>query len=509
MNTHTPRRRIFAATGAALATLTLAVVSATASLAAPPQPVPTTSNVVITKLSQPDALQGPATGEALGSLPAGAVAIPGVSFEAKLVVGTGNGGANDIGTIAGQAYAAGLTVGTADVTGATAIPLGPTNGSGVINWNNVPRGVYLISETVTPAGVTAAGDFLLTVPLTNPTNNNEWLDTIYVYPKNAQVGATKTVSDASSLLVGSDVVWTISADIPRNPNPAAPPAFVAPDAFRIVDTLQNDELELVGSPVVTAGATTLTLTTHYTVTPDTTDPDETGYTIEFTPAGRAALATAVNADPAAKVTVALTTTVKKADVIGNSAQVFPNQAAITENTPITTATVESKYGSYQIVKKSTDGAIVDLSGAVFKVYPTEADALAGTNALAPTDNLGVVHDEWTTDEDGLVVIQGLRWTAFANGAVVTDSDPEYQTYWLVEITALPGHQLLTEPVEFVVDGSSVTQTAQEIVNQKTAGGFVLPLTGGMGTTVLTMSGLVLLALVMLVVVRRRRQEAAE
>lgn len=517
MTTDNSRRKFFATIGAAAAALALAVGTSTASLAAPLDSVPDESDVVITKLSQPNALQGPATGVQTPA-PAGAVAIPDVQFQAQLVTGTGIGGANDVGTIAGQAYAAGLTAGTVATTPGLGTPilLGGTDADGVIEWNSASRGVYLVTENTTPDGVTAAAPFLLTVPLTNPTNTSEWLDTIYVYPKNSLVGTpTKTVEDADSLTVGEAVEWTITTDIPRNPNPAAgepgQPNFLVPSAFRIVDTLQDDELELVvnsGIPAVevTAGTTALVFEDHFTVTPATAG-GATTHTIEFTPAGLAVLTTVVNATPAAQLTIELTTTVLAAVAISNQASIYYETGA----DPLLTNEVESRYGSYQIVKLSSDNTVTDLSGAVFQVYSTEAAALEGDidYLVEPTDNNGVVQSSWTTDAAGNVVIQGLRHTAYANGQVLTSTDAEYQTYWLVEVTALPGHQLLAEPVEFIVDGSSATQTAQTITNQATTGGFVLPLTGGAGTTAITVTGLALLALVMVVVLRRRHQEVAE
>ncbi|MBN9141350.1 MAG: SpaH/EbpB family LPXTG-anchored major pilin [Micrococcales bacterium] len=536
MNTSTRRRGILAGATAAIATVALALGGGGAALAAS-QPVPTSSNVVITKLAQVSPLGNPANGTQIADL-SGYTTINGVGFSAFLVPGTASGGGNDIRTNSGQQFAAQQTVATANalVGSNAAAYTGTTSGSGTITWNNVPAGLYVVRETSTPPGVTAAGDFLLAVPLTNPTSKTDWLSTIYVYPKNAQVGATKTVANAADLKVGDTVTWTIAADIPKVANPATTGStdqFLAPDAFQIVDTLTDSELALAGASSaairVTAGSTSLTEGTHYSVTP-TTASGNTSYAIVFNSAGRTALATAINASPTAKVTVELDTVVNSATVIDNVANVYPNQKSITDGTPLTTNAAEAKYGSYQIVKDSSDAGVTDLSGAVFRVYATEADARAGNgNYLAPKDNAGVAHDSWNTNPSGNVTISGLRYSAWADGVAQTKfvdnggtcadyntggancaANPKYQSYWLVEITALPGHQLLAEPVEIVIGDGSATQTSQVIVNQQNGGGFVLPLTGGTGTLWLTIGGLVLLALVLLfVVLRRRREHAAE
>lgn len=409
----------------------------------------------------------------------------------------------------------------------TAARTGTTDVDGEISWTgsdpltgDLPWGLYLIRETSTPDNVVAAGDFLVAVPLTNPTDRDAWLDTIYVYPKNAKVDATKTVANAADFVVGNTVTWTIDTAIPRvRANDGA--GYVATDAFEIHDTLQNDELVLNE----TAPATGITVTApaglvkgatagtgDYFVVTDTSVAGETSYRIVFTAAGRQKLADTLNNETGTRVTATLDTQVLAAAVIGNEADVFPSQKSITDGTPLTTDPVEVRYGDYALIKKSSDGSVLDLSGAQFKVYLSKADAESDVNALKPavtSTGYDPVTGVWTTDASGHVAVSGLRYSDFADGETLTTSDSRYQSYWLVEVKALDGHQLLAEPVEFVVDADSATQTTQEIVNQKNRNGFVLPLTGGMGTVLLTLGGITLLAVVLIVARRRRTAEAAE
>lgn len=495
------KRGLLATVGAALAATAL-VFSGGAAANAASQPVPTESTVTITKLSQPSTLGQPANGTAQ-SIPTGSTPIARVTFDYYLVTDTGVGGSKDIGTQAGQVYASGLTAATAPVSATKTGSFDPTVFNGQTT-KTLPRGLYVLKEASAPAGVTPAAPFLLAVPLTDPVNRDAWLSTIYVYPKNAQVGATKIVGN-ESLTVGGDVTWTISANIPRNPNPSGTtPAFVAPDAFEIDDTLTDAELTLstTATPAitVTAGSTALTRGTHYTVTP-VTGAGTTTHQIVFTSQGLAALATAINADPNAKVVVTLATTVHKAAVIGNAAKVFPDAQSKTNNTPITTPTVQTKYGSYLLNKKSSDN-VSDLSGAQFRVYATEAAAKAGgSDYLTTAENSAGL---WTTAASGQVSVGGLRYSGWVDGHPVTAGQPGYQTYWLVEVKALEGHQLLAQPVSFVVDDTSATQTSREIVNQKTTGGFVLPLTGGSGVVLFTVLGVAILAAVLIAARLRRR-----
>ena len=499
------KRGILATMGAALAAAALVVTGATAASAAP-LPVPTQSVVTMTKLSQPATLGQPAIGlEVAGRVCC--VPFAGVTFDYYLVTGTGVGGANDIGTQTGQVYASGLTAATAPIS-TTKTDSFPVTGADGQTTKTLPRGLYVVKESSAPSGVTPAAPFLLAVPLTDPVNRDAWLSTIYVYPKNAQVGATKTVG-SESLTVGGDVTWTISADIPRNANPAGSPLFIKPSAFEIHDTLTDAELKLstTASPAITvkAGSTTLTPTTHYTVTPVTAGGTTTQQ-IVFTAAGLDALATAVNADANAKVVATLVTTVQKAAVIGNVAKVFPDEQSKKNNTPITTPRVETKYGTYLLNKKSSDTTLADLSGAQFRVYTSQAAAIAGGNDYLTTSTNAA--GLWTTAANGQVSIGGLRYSGWVNGTTVTSGQAGYQTYWLVEVKALAGHQLLAQPVSFTIDDASATQTTT-IVNQKTTGGFVLPLTGGSGVVLFSVFGIGILAAVLIVARLRRRSVIEE
>lgn len=507
---HSKKRGILAALGAMATAVTLALGGSVAANAQS-QPVPESSQVTITKIAQPDTLGDPATGleqDVAGN------GIGGVVFDYYLVTETGLGGANDIGTNQGQSFAAGLTAADAPIgdepTGsfpATQTPSGVTTAT-------LPRGLYVIQEdpATVPAGVTAAAPFLLSVPLTDPENLDAWLDHIYVYPKNSQISGEKTVvnSGADQLTVGSDVTWTITADIPRVENPAGTPAFIAPDLFRIDDTLQDDQLAYVGA-VVTAGAgSPLTEDEDFTVTPVPSDPaGSTTYQILFTEQGREALAEAVNADSAAQVSVELTTTVLTAAVIENSANVYPNQDSVTEDNPLMIPGTDVRYGSVNFAKLSGSDAITDLSGAVFELYTTRAAAegLDQAARVTPTDNAGDVQGQWTSDAEGKFSIEGLRFSGYADGESFDDTDERYQSYWLVEVTALDGHQLLAEPLEITVTGDA-DGDGFEIVNQPNEGGFELPLTGGTGTAIFTIGGILILGAVLFLVVRSRRREAA-
>ncbi len=509
------KRGFLAAASAALTVLALSFGGAASAALNTPANPPETSDVTITKLTQPDAVGAPADGGVHDPLPAGAEGIGGVTFDYYLVPGTNAGQPNDVGTNAGQAWAAQQTVTTlAGLLPASATGSFPeTAASGVTTVEALPRGLYVVRERIVPAGVTPAADFVLAVPLTDSDNRSAWLEHIYIYPKNSKIAGSKSVVDGeganSNYVVGGKVTWTIKAEIPRVANDAAGATtrYKATDAFEIRDTLVDEQLTTTVDGITVTAPAGLEKgdDKDYTVTPVTED-DETTWTIAFTETGLGKLAAAVNADVSAEVVIEFVTTVQSVGTITNEASIYPDQASITDENPLETGGATIKYGNYQIVKKSSDNALTgdSLAGAEFKVYLTKDDALAGTNAVSTKENSAGL---WTTTSGGTVTVGGLRYTNWADGETVEDGTPKSQTYWLVETKALAGHQLLGEPIEFVVDDNSATQNSQEIINAKTSGGgFELPLTGGTGTAMLTIGGILLLAVVLIVARRRRVDE---
>lgn len=502
-----PKKRGFLVKAAAVLTAVALTVGASPSHAQETTYGPESSNVVITKLDQPaeagDAADG--TAQTPGGTP-----INDVTFEAYKVPLTA-----DEGTEAWQQEIAGTSVSDASLAVNSAepaiTPLTGTTGAdgasdGVINWNDVPRGLYLVRETATPSGVVSSPDFLLAVPLTNPDDLDTWLDTIYVYPKNSVVSGTKTVENATDFVTGNIVTWTINADIPQIRNQDG--SFLPTDRFEIWDTLTDTELTLEdgANSVKVTDPAGLTLGTHYTVDLDTTTVEgSTIAKVVFNSDGRDVLAASLS--DSNEVIVTLDTIVNTVGEIDNVATVYPSNDS---DSSYSTDPVEVRYGNITLQKDSTQSD-ADLAGAEFKVYLSKDAALAKGQ-----DNVkNWMHSEgtwtesdgiWTTGADGKVLIDGLRYSYFANGEVDNEG-PLAQKYWLVETKALDGHQLLAEPIEFEVtsfDGSN----EYTVTNSANTNGFVLPLTGGTGTALLTLLGVILLGVVLFVARTRRNSEAA-
>lgn len=360
-----------------------------------------------------------------------------------------------------------------------------TDANGEITVGNLDVGLYYVVETSPTAGATAVTPFLVSVPITDPANLDTWLYDVHVYPKNSVVSADKTVEDSEDIKLGDEIEFTITTEIPD---------VDAIDAYRIVDALDS-KLDYVSTAVTLVDGTPLD-PADYVVTFDTATNT---VTVDFTASGLAVLA----AHSTTQVRTVITTTVNTVGEIANTALLYPNQHAIDEELPTPSPTVETKWGEVTFEKVDTSGN--PLTGAVFSVYPTEADARAGTNAIV----LGG-ETEFAVGADGQVTISGLRYSDFADGVTVAPGEIGYQTYWLAEVVAPVGYELLAAPIEFTITAATTAVGIDlEIVNVTSNGGFALPLTGGAGTTLFVLGGgLLLVGAVFFALYARRGNRAA-
>lgn len=386
--------------------------------------------------------------------------------------------ANPAGSITGNGFT--LGGGVSKVTDAT----------GTASFPDLGLGLYLVTETNYPAGVTPSAPFLVSVPLTDPNNKDNWLYDVHVYPKNSITGATKTVEDTSSIKLGDKVEWTIKGDIPTD-------AII--DGYKITDKLDT-KLTYTGATVTLVDGTVITEGTDYTIV---FDAATNTVSVEFTEAGRKVLA----ANNTTKVQVVVGTTVNTIGEIENTAVVFPNKPSFDikpgePGGPVVTPPVITKWGELTLEKVSDKGAA--LAGAEFSVYTNEADAKAGTNPIT----LGG-KTVFAVDDQGHLTVSGLRYSNFADGETLVPGDADYRTYWLVETKAPTGYELLAAPISFEINAATTAVGIDLTVkNVPSNSGFELPLTGGPGTTLLYGAGILVLAGASLLLVRNRRASSS-
>lgn len=410
------------------------------------------------------------------------------AFGAQWVYGNGNVGlsANQSGTV----YQFSITdpassSPTFTRISSTAGPASPNNDGAAIPGIDVDLGIVKVG----PAVYTPGSPLTYTLTVTNhgPGASSGY---VHVYPKNAVTTATKTAVDADAVQLGDDVTFTISSDIP-NADPI--------DGFRIVDVL-DPKLDHVATVVTLADGTTIVEGVDYTVSHDAAT---NAVTVDFTADGRAILADRNTT----RVVVDIVTTVNTIGEIVNQALVYPHAASFDiepgePGGPTTTPEVETRWGGITIEKVAEGGAT--LTGAVFQVFTSAADAAAQTN---PVTLNGETEFE-VVAADGTLTIEGLRYSDFANGGTVAPGEAGYVQYYLVEVQAPDGYELLAEPIDFTITAATTAAGIDlTVTNVPHNGGFQLPFTGGTGTGLLYLVGLGLIAGGIVFLVVRRRKNA--
>ncbi len=384
----------------------------------------------------------------------------------------------DLSTNAGWDAVAAMTPATAPIMAAGA----DTTVTSVIGGvaTDLPVGAYLVTELASTGVTNVAGDpvtittmaapFIVTVPI--PTGNGTWNYDVNVYPKNSVTTTpVKSVDDPSGSGIGSTLTWSVEVVIPTlQPGQSF-------ENFDIVDDLDSKIEYVAGSAAVTVGATTIAI-----------DDNSTSSQVNIEVTDLAALAGLGGQT----LTLTFDTTVIAAGEILNEADVFINDP--NHNNGITTNEVPSYWGQIRILKHAEGDVTKTLRGATFTVHETEADALADANPIS----VGGV-TEFTTDGNGVVLIPGL---------FVSNTAGATKTYYLKETVAPVGYNPNPNAIPVVLTAGSGVATPVEVsVPNPQKPEIELPLTGGTGTVLLSVTGAgLLLAGIALARVARRRTE---
>ena len=400
-----------------------------------------------------------------------------------------------------------------------------TNGTGTAS--GLPQGLYLVIEnaaastSITNANTgeamfisQTAAPFIVPVPMTSPTGDG-WLDVVHVYPKNEALTVDKVVEQKGAVAVGDTMHYTITTSVPTD--------VANGTKFQIFDKL-DAALDYVDASATVATVPALTapnalvLGTDYTVTYD--KPSRT-LLVAFTPAGLPKL------DGLASVVVELDSTINStiltyADFsVPNVANVEFTNSDGTDFASESDPTGGSEVHSAAIKITKVDEAGQPLNGAKFKIATSEANAKAGQFLrINPTSKqLFDVGDlMWTilnSDNDyeispsNSASFTGLRDQVDVNGTMT------WQTYWVVETAAPATYNLLSAPIKVdfqdafnkVADPADYDHVYSATV--KNSQGFMLPETGGMGTIVWTVAGVVLVGVAVLIVATRRKKDVTQ
>lgn len=486
------RRRVTAGVGALALTVTGLAVLSTPAFAAPgpgQAGAPTDGSLIIHKRT--GTTGDPGTGNVMNPAP-GTGALAGVEFTVARIGLWTNGSceAIDLTTPAGWTAAAGAAGPTSPapvspasegafcvVSAQTATTTAP---DGIATVNNLALGLYYVTETKAPAGVVQpANPFYVTLPYSGTSEGAaDWLYTVHVYPKNAVAKTpTKTIgANQTDLVIGANVTWTISQEIPT---------LSTNDTFTeasITDTL-DPRLTYVSS-TVTVGSTTL-------YTPADYSPSNVNgvLTWTLTPAGRGAL----KANPGVTLSVDVVTEVTSVGS-GGTAGVIKNQGSVSFNSkPQETPEVETRWGALKVTKHDSVQTGQALADAQFEVHNNAANGqcaatkpATGGLATGVSGDDGVV--DWTRVDQPTTTVEELGlWVSNEAGTTT-------RTYCLYETQAPAGYSIGTpnpRPVT-ISTGATNALTTVPVANVKNPGPN-LPLTGAQGTALFTMAGLALVA----------------
>ncbi len=357
-----------------------------------------------------------------------------------------------------------------------------TDNSGIATFTDLPAGLYLVQETGTPpAGtgraVTPTMPFLVSVPLTDPQDRHRWVYDVHVYPKNVVSTITKEIKDSEALAAGDMVRYKVSATIPGG---------AATTKFNIIDRFDS-RLSYKSAEVSIAGKRT----TDFKVT-----QSDNVVTISLGASARAEAFASLRSNAQSTVDVTFVAQVLKAGEISNSAELVFARDGEWE-TAVDSAEVQTKFGGIRIKKTTSAGR--PLAGATFEVRAATTSDFTAARKVSISGK-----DSWATGSDGTVTIDGLRYSAWADGTAAAKDSGKHIFYWLVETQAPDGYELLADPVSFLVSQQTSAAPSMEIVNTPHNSGARLPETGMSGSITAASAGFLLLAGSAAVVTARRR-----
>ncbi len=417
---------------------------------------------------------------------------------------------------------------------ATVITDASGNASYNLTQNNKPDGIYLIVEKEHDAISETLAPFLIAVPMVDKDgypvyNMNLNLKNNVVRPE-VDKDVTAIDQKEDTLNVGEEVTWIIRGDIPAD--------IAKAKLYKLTDELDY-RLTYIGNLVVKVeeiadeadnsveGEAVLVENEDYilTVTDGTIDvnpdeaveePEETKtIVVELTKAGRTKIADMVATDSADyELRVYFNTYIDEDAEVGtdipNTVDLeYKNSANFVWNVEPEEDPVVYTCG-INLYKYDTKDISRALAGAVFKLARKVDQSTEGATPLVTKEDetIYVVYEDFYTAIDA----ETGELTAKAN-TVTTTSDGDAMlyglaegTYYLVEIQAPSGYNMLSYPEVITLNKSS--HLANNTVKVANSNQFKLPETGGIGTTIFTVSGMMMLAAAVVVLVMKKKREEA-
>ncbi len=390
--------------------------------------------------------------------------------------------------------------------------------------NEKPDGIYLIVEREHPAIENVLDPFPVAVPMTSE-DGSGLIYTINLEPKNDVIDAPEVEKDVTeinnnkdSFDVNEEHTWIIRGDVPADM--AAAKEYVISDELDYRLTYKDGMVVAVEKESAAAysvsgnDAMTLEKDIDYVVRVSEGSVNVSGgdseefdkFEVKLTKAGMEKVAGIVGENyENYEVRVYFKAVIDEDASMGVE---IPNQAKL-----IYTNSVNFKYETesdepvvytcgINIYKHDAKNSNEALAGAKFKLAKVVDKNTDGATPLVTKEKTEfVVYEEFcatadltgekvsvvTTTGDGAAVIYGL----------------EEGEYYLVEIQAPSGYNLLSYPVAVTLDQDShLKENVVDVANSNT---FKLPETGGIGTTIFAAGGMTLIAAAFVILVMKKRE----
>lgn len=387
----------------------------------------------------------------------------------------------------------------------------PTGENGVTTISDLPKGYYLVVETTTPDNYVASAPFFISVPMTNETRDG-WTYEINAMPKNEKIPGTEKTANKETVGTNEVVTYTVKgAQVAKYDLTT----YTEEDLqYWITDTLPegltfNNNIEVYNNATFDDD-TKLTLGKDYTIA-EKGAGDKYTFKVELNGAQ-------VTAQEGKSIYVVYSATATN-PTIGNTGNTNSASTDYTNNPNggVYTSTKTNTVYSFEIKVEKT-GDEKDENNKNKKLAGAEFDLLDGDTVLG----------KGTSGEDGLVTFYAVN----AQGEFIKENDKKKELklpegeYYLKETKAPSGYSLLNSKVKVEIskkanstgysyeyktnneeENKSIGENGIVTVPIENKKGFTLPTTGGMGTYIFTIGGLVVMAGAVLLLVSSKKKRA--
>ena len=405
-----------------------------------------------------------------------------------------------------------------------------------LSKSGLPDGVYVVREREHVAIEEPVKPFYIMIPTTNASGDG-WEYEITIEPKNTVVVGPEIKKDVIeiekeestneeqrfSVPAGEEFTWIVRGGIPADIKDGK--KYVISDTLDYRLTYAEDLVVKVeeataeannsvsdGDVLVENKDYTLTVSKG-TVTVEEVKEDIKELKIELTAAGMSKVAKLVGDAHADYEIRVYFNTIIDGDVAPNMGHDIPNQATLKYINSVnfeydSESDIPEVYTcGINLYKYDAKDATQALEGAVFKLAKQVEQSTEGATPLVTKEGtIYVVYEDFYTAIDpntGELAAKADVVTTTSGGEAMLYGLAQ-GTYYLVEIQAPSGYNLLSYPVVVTLNESShLNNNTVKVANSNQ---FELPETGGIGTTIFTVSGMMMLAAAVVVLVMKKKKE---